>query len=66
MLLVSPCTALHLLNTVALGVVWKGKWRKMEVAVKELINVNVSEADIRAFLDEATLMMQMKSHKVHS
>jgi hypothetical protein len=63
----------------AFGAVWKGLWREMDVAgesviqcfhlvkfiaVKELKNINVTESEVKAFLDEASLMMQMKAHKV--
>jgi len=51
------------LGSGAFGVVWKGNWRKMDVAVKEIKPDRIGSVDMKAFLSEAEIMMNMISHQ---
>jgi hypothetical protein len=49
----------------AYGVVFRGKWRLQDVAVKQVLNHGqpLSEKQLREFRDEAALMMNMRPHR---
>mmetsp|Transcript_26848 Transcript_26848/g.37810 ORF Transcript_26848/g.37810 Transcript_26848/m.37810 type:complete len:834 (-) Transcript_26848:52-2553(-) len=47
----------------AFGVVYKGKWRKRRVAVKQLIINTENESDVNNFRKEAMLMRNLRPHK---
>eukprot|EP01118_Nematostelium_gracile_P002130 TRINITY_DN1228_c0_g1_i6.p1 TRINITY_DN1228_c0_g1~~TRINITY_DN1228_c0_g1_i6.p1 ORF type:complete len:328 (+),score=74.12 TRINITY_DN1228_c0_g1_i6:323-1306(+) len=44
------------------GIVWKGKWRSSPCAIKELYSQDLSEAELKEFESEATLMCSIRPH----
>ncbi|PRP87620.1 hypothetical protein PROFUN_04647 [Planoprotostelium fungivorum] len=46
----------------AFGVVYKGKWRALDVAVKQIKATELKESDLADFLAEATLLKNLRPH----
>lgn len=47
----------------AFGIVFRAKWRLIDVAVKKLLTNQLTEKQINEFLSEASVMSSIKPHK---
>lgn len=47
----------------AFGVVFRGKWRLQDVAIKQLHQQSMDEAQLKEFRDEIDLMMNLRPHR---
>eukprot|EP01118_Nematostelium_gracile_P018804 TRINITY_DN8497_c0_g1_i1.p1 TRINITY_DN8497_c0_g1~~TRINITY_DN8497_c0_g1_i1.p1 ORF type:complete len:462 (-),score=77.47 TRINITY_DN8497_c0_g1_i1:4-1389(-) len=47
----------------AFGIVYRGKWRFQDVAVKHLLNQKMTEKELAEFKSECQLMMNLRPHK---
>jgi Protein tyrosine and serine/threonine kinase/C2 domain len=47
----------------AFGVVFRGKWRLQDVAIKQLHQQSMDEAQLKEFRDECSLMMNLRPHR---
>jgi hypothetical protein len=46
----------------AFGVVYKGQWRGIPVAVKQILSAEMNEKDVRSFVAEIALMRSLRPH----
>eukprot|EP01119_Soliformovum_irregulare_P014085 TRINITY_DN3814_c0_g1_i5.p1 TRINITY_DN3814_c0_g1~~TRINITY_DN3814_c0_g1_i5.p1 ORF type:complete len:444 (-),score=96.22 TRINITY_DN3814_c0_g1_i5:82-1413(-) len=47
----------------AFGIVYRGKWRYQDVAVKLLLNQNMTDKELEEFRAESQLMMNLRPHR---